>query len=82
MKEGLIMANKMLFKCKVCGDINEEEVPELLYAEVMYYQDHGNARNMQALTELRCTACMSERNYTVREILSFIAKHQNNLSSS
>ena len=70
------MANKMLFKCKVCGDINEEEVPEFLYDEVMHYKEHGDERDMQALTRLRCTACMSERDYTVREILSFISKVQ------
>lgn len=76
MRGGLLMDNRMLFKCKVCGDINEEEVPELLYDEVMYYKEHGDERDMQALTELRCTACMAERNYTVREILSFISKVQ------
>ena len=47
------MDNRMLFKCKVCGDINEEEVPEFLFNEVMYYKDHGDERDMQALTDLR-----------------------------
>lgn len=71
------MDNKMMFECRVCGDINEEEVPEFLYHEVMHYKDHGDESDMRALTSLRCTACMSEREYTVREILSFIDHYQN-----
>ena len=71
------MDNKMIFKCKVCGDINQEPVPEFLYIEVMHYKEHGDERDMQALADLRCTACMSSRDYTVRDILSFIAEYQN-----
>ena len=66
----------MIFKCRICDDINKQEVPEFLYNDVMHYKDLGDERDIQALTGLRFTSCISERDYNIRDVLSFISKEK------